>query len=342
MKLKSHYRNFAAGCLRQTTFLLATWVLATTIAVNLDAQEKGFEPQYSEPETVYFEFGLKITSKGSSTGITGTVPIPVDWPEQEITVVEERKTDNVRKLTYKESSNRIKQLVIKVNQMGAGEVAQGSVVLKVNKRNIILPASPEELKLAQRIPGKVRQFLKPSPYIESKHAKIKQLAKTVAIDKTETAWQQVESVYKWVRENVEYKFDKQIHTCLDALDSGHGDCEELSSIFIAICRAKGIPARAVWIPSHTYPEFYLVDGAGNGHWFPCQAAGTYQFGEMEEVKPILQKGDRFKLPGSKKYLRYVQPTLVAKDATAGLAIEFIARQVGESEFDSKSKQADKR
>jgi len=70
---------------------------------------------------------------------------------------------------------------------------------------------------------------------------------------------QVEAIYDWVRENVEYKFDTQIHSCLDALDSGKGDCEELSSLFIAICRARDIPARAVWIPGHTYPEFYLLD-----------------------------------------------------------------------------------
>jgi hypothetical protein len=66
---------------------------------------------------------------------------------------------------------------------------------------------------------------------------------------------------------------------------------------------------------------------GRGQWFPCQAAGDYQFGSMVEARPILQKGDRFRLPGHSKPQRYVQPTLVAKDSTGGLSIEWISRPV---------------
>ncbi len=72
-----------------------------------------------------------------------------------------------------------------------------------------------------------------------------------------------------------------------------------------MCRASGIPARTVWVPDHCYPEFYLVDGEGKGHWFPCQAAGTRAFGEMPEQRPILQKGDNFRVPEKKRPQRYV-------------------------------------
>ena len=75
-----------------------------------------------------------------------------------------------------------------------------------------------------------------------------------------------------------------------------GDCEEMTGIFIALCRASNIPARCVWIPNHCYPEFYLEDQEGQGHWIPCQVAGDRQFGQMHEYRPILQKGDRFKVP----------------------------------------------
>ena len=100
-----------------------------------------------------------------------------------------------------------------------------------------------------------------------------------------------------MRKAVRYQFDPKIRSSVDALRSGHGDCEELTSLFIAVCRAAGIPARAVWVPGHCYPEFYLVDGEGHGRWFPCQAAGERMFGQMVEWRPILQKGDRFRVPG---------------------------------------------
>jgi hypothetical protein len=79
----------------------------------------------------------------------------------------------------------------------------------------------------------------------------------------------------------------------------------MTSLFVALCRNARIPARMVWIPDHCYPEFYLEDGEGKGHWFPCQAAGTRQFGRMDEYRPVLQKGDRFKVPEKRQPQRYV-------------------------------------
>ena len=308
-------------------FALTVVVAAHPHALAIAQLDSDSAPRYSEPEKVYYEIGLKITSNGKATGVIGTVPIPINWPEQHVTIVKENKTENLRKFNYKDLTKETRQLILRANRLSAGETAQGSVVLLIEKRELIAPKNVEKLVLAKKIPGKVKTYLKPSPYIESKHKRIKKIAKTVAIDSELAAWEQVEAIYKWVRENIRYEFDTQIHSCLEALDSGHGDCEELSSLFIAICRAKGIPARAVWIPSHTYPEFYLHDESGKGHWFPCQAAGTYEFGAMTELKPVLQKGDRFKVPGSREMLRYVRPTLVAKDAPRGLSIEFINRHI---------------
>ena len=97
-------------------------------------------------------------------------------------------------------------------------------------------------------------------------------------------------------------------------EDGFGDCEELTSLFVAMCRVAGIPARSVWVPGHCYPEFYLEDEQGEGHWYPCQAAGTRIFGAMPEARPVLQKGDNFRIPGSRQPQRYVQETVTAKNA----------------------------
>ena len=72
-----------------------------------------------------------------------------------------------------------------------------------------------------------------------------------------------ELIYDHVRDNVEYR-NGRLKGALAALRDGHGDCEELSSLFIAVCRANKIPARTIWVPNHCYPEFYLVDQDGEG------------------------------------------------------------------------------
>jgi hypothetical protein len=314
------------------TFALG-WAAALAVPLSMVAQvdenPAARGPRYGKDQTVYFEFGLRIRSQALSTGLLGSVPIPNDWPEQTVTIVQENSSGNLRKISYKNLTREIRQMILKVNRLDAGEVASGSVIVRVDKRFIEPPSRPDELVFASRIPSPVRQYLRPSPWIESDDREIRKLAASLEIDEQASAWKQVEQIYNWVRDRIEYKFDTQIHSCLDALQSRTGDCEEMSSVFIALCRARGIPARAVWIPAHTYPEFFLVDADGNGYWIPCQIAGAYEFGAMSELRPILQKGDRFKLPGNPKPLRYVQPTLVAKDSPGGLEIEFIARQITE-------------
>ena len=62
---------------------------------------------------------------------------------------------------------------------------------------------------------------------------------------------------------------------------------------------------------------------------PLSGCGArHEFGEMNESRPILQKGDQFKLPGDRELKRYVQPVVMAKDASGAIQIEkWIAEQV---------------
>ncbi len=321
-------------------FRLAICFLMIVCVVECVAQKKSKNPpsilKFQNPKTETWQFGLEITASAPVRGITASVPIPIDWPEQKLKKLPVTKSKSVSRVSFKNPGKGVRQMVIRINRLAAGETARVIFNVKIEKQLIAAPEKTDKLRFATEIPSTVRKYLTPSPYIESRHAKIKKIAAEMKFDEGATPWQQVETIFKWVRENVEYKFDTQIHSCLDALKSGHGDCEELSSLFIAICRARGIPARAVWIPEHTYPEFYLVDQDGNGHWIPCQAAGTYEFGAMTEYRPILQKGDNFRIAGHKKALRYVQPTLVARDAEGPPSMKWIMNRV---KSDNKSSQA---
>lgn len=278
-----------------------------------------------EPQTFNWQMGLEITGgPGVATGVIATAPLPVEWPEQKVKEIKIDKSESVGRVTFKELDGAVKQMMVVIPRLQSGEVARVVVELEIEKRWIAPPENPDALRISESLGRGERKYLVPSPYIESRHPRILEIAESLAKEhQDESAWRQVEAIYEWVREHVEYRFDEQIKSCLDALDDGHGDCEELSSLFIAICRARGIPARAVWIPGHTYPEFYLEDQHGNGHWYPCQAAGAREFGAMSEDKPILQKGDSFKIHGHKERMRYVQPTLTAKDATASPMVKWI-------------------
>ena len=271
-----------------------------------------------------WEFGLQIDSPAAAGKVSATFPVPREWPEQEVELLEEFQSDNVSKFKRKKPTKWTEQFEFSIKPMVAGQSEKAYVRFRVKKKMIKAPKDTTVFVKAEKVPSKLKEFLRPSPMIESKDKRIRAIAVELEDDSL-NAWDQVEKNYKWVRENITYKFDPVNRTCLEALDSKHGDCGELSSLFIALCRAQGVPARAVWIPGHTYPEFYLEDESGDGHWFPCQAAGTYAFGSMEEIRPILQKGDRFKMPGEKEPVRYVRPS--ASASTAPVSLQWIRREV---------------
>jgi len=283
-----------------------------------------------EQTTSRWRFGVVVKAPGGPvSGIRATLPVPMDWPEQTVKKVSEEKTPNVDAVTYKTLDGGVKQMIVTIPRLAAGGEASALVTLEITKRRIEPPAETSVYQAPPKPGAELKKFLSPSPYIESKDPKIESLAARLTADKPQ-AWDKTAAIFDWVRENVKYEFADEIRPANVALSDGKGDCEELSSLVIALCRASKIPARAVWIPRHTYPEFYLVDDHGQGHWFPCQAAGAErQFGGMVEERPILQKGDNFTVPGERAPQRYVQQSLKAKDAAAPPDVKFIMERVSE-------------
>ena len=248
--------------------------------------------------------GMTATANsGPCKGLYGTLPVPTNWPEQKVRTVEENISTAIAKVDYRVLDNGVRQMLISVPSLPAGSTANAVMVFEVERTEILPPEVTEDLHLPKKLPRDVRKHLAASPYIEVRHAKIKKLAKEL-VDETLTPWQQIEKIYDHVRAVVEYK-NGPLKGAVAALEDGHGDCEELTSLFIALCRAQGFPARTVWVPSHCYPEFYLVDANDEGHWYPCQAAGDRDFGGMPDLRPILQKGDNFQVPEKKGRQRYV-------------------------------------
>lgn len=269
--------------------------------------------------------GVKIQAQGPCAGMFATVPVPTDWPEQTVKVVNEDISKHVRRVTYRTLEGGVRQMLIDIPQIAAGDTAQALVTFEVTRSSLRPPLDPGQFKLADsaRLPRDISRFLAPSPYIESQHPKITKLAKEILADKTDVdAWTKVETIYDWVRANVEYH-EGPLRGALKSLEDKSGDCEELTSLFVALCRANKIPARMVWVPDHCYPEFYLVDDKKQGHWIPCQAAGARSFGGIPEFRPVLQKGDNFKVPEKKEPQRYVAEFLKGKSVQGAPQVEWV-------------------
>lgn len=260
--------------------------------------------QYQSPQIQNWRIGLVLDTPVTCTNVLATFVIPIDWPEQKVTVTGQQISPLVNAWKSRDLPTGARQIVLTMPRVPAGTTAEVTFTLQVERSRILGPDLTDGFVIPKRPSRDLRMFMGNSPFIDATDRRIKAASRDLAAVEVQSDWERVESIYDFVRENVEY-VEGSLKNASDALKDGTGDCEEMTSLFVALCRNARIPARMVWIPDHCYPEFYLEDSEGNGHWFPCQAAGTRQFGRMDEYRPVLQKGDRFKVPEKKMPTRYL-------------------------------------
>ncbi|TWT91867.1 transglutaminase-like domain-containing protein [Neorhodopirellula pilleata] len=264
-------------------------------------------PSYSDTKTFEWKFGMSIRTPVAFTNGLATFPIPMDWPEQSVQIITRDVDSLVSHLQVRDLDGGARQVVLAIPRVTSNQSLDVNFTIRIDKRDIVAPADPSSLVIPQRVSREMRAYMGNSPMIDATHGNIRALSRELADTAPQLAWDRVRQIYDTVRKKVRY-VEGPIRNASDALKEGEGDCEDMTSLFVALCRNAGVPARMVWIPGHCYPEFYLeVDGDGDesGAWYPCQAAGSELFGEMQEDRPVLQKGDRFRVVETKKIERYV-------------------------------------
>ncbi len=312
--------------------LLAVIVQAPAFAQILAEDTPPAGPRYGDADTIRFRVGAEITAaNGACRGIVAAVTVPLECPEQEVKILDEDISAEVGEVTYRNlPGGEVRQMVISVPFLPDGATARAVLTTEVATRTILPPESTDGLSIPKRIPSKLRMYTNGSPYIEVKHQRIRSLSKEILkdLDEAATDWQKIETIYDYVLEHIDY-VEGPDKGALETLRDGQADCQGRSMVFIALCRANKIPARMVWVDGHAYPEFYLEHAEGQGHWFPCESAGTRAFGEMPLARTIMQKGDNFRVPERKERLRYATDYLVGLPTPGGgkPKVRYIREQV---------------
>ena len=125
---------------------------------------------------------------------------------------------------------------------------------------------PEETG-ARRIPiedESLAEFLRPSLLVQSDDEKIREVAASIAGDETNSL-AAAELINRWVFDNVEKKITFSLPSAVEVLDSREGDCNEHTTLFVALARAVGIPSKiAIGLVYHkgsfyyhAWPEVYV-------------------------------------------------------------------------------------
>ncbi|HMC12353.1 MAG TPA: transglutaminase family protein [Pirellulaceae bacterium] len=304
-----------------------------------------------ESKTHKWEFGTSIRAGGGPcVGLMGTFPVPIDWPEQQVKVVNEQISPNVQRHSYR-TADGLKQMLFEVPQLPTGSTAECFITFEITKRAQTPPRDTTTLVIPKDPPREVKKFLNPSPLIETTNAKVRSLARELPVGK-EAAWDQVQAILDGVREKVKFEQDPKnvFKGAIGALRDGKADREDLTATFVAVCRAAKIPARMVWAMDYCYAEFYLeerpdADAAADadekgvkekksakegktpkGAWYPCIVHEQKELGACADFRPIMEKGDNFKVPEEKTVQRFVKEFLTGKGGTGGKpSVEFRRR-----------------
>ena len=267
-------------------------------------------PRLGKAVSTKYRAGMifEARANGACKDLLGTAPVPTDFPEQKVRTLEEN-FPRIARVDYRDlKEGGARQMVFRMRELKPGQRVEATVLFEVTRRPILPPSQPEIYRFPKTVSRDLRRYLKAGDYIESTSKTVRKLASDIIeqveeANKNATDWEKIDALFEYVRTEISYKetqIEKPMRGALAALRTRDGDCEDMSALFIAMCRSLDVPARLVRVPGHCWAEFYLVDDEKNGYWFPAQVAGTEELGSMQDVRVILQKGDAFRLPESPK------------------------------------------
>jgi hypothetical protein len=126
--------------------------------------------------------------------------------------------------------------------------------------------------------------------IDPSNSQIKQIALDLRNQlNSENIFQLAKELFIWLKTNTEYQFhihDQQIQTCDETYHKKTGDCDDLSFLYISLCRAVSIPSRFIRgflitnqdnnisLTPHVWVEIFVGNNFGNTGWIPVECAGT--------------------------------------------------------------------
>jgi transglutaminase-like putative cysteine protease len=117
----------------------------------------------------------------------------------------------------------------------------------------------------------IQGYIESEKYIETNHPDIQKLAATL---KASTALETARNAFQWTANNIQYAgYVARDRGALYALKHKKGDCTEFMYLFIALCRANGIPARP--IGGYICRNNCILRPSGYHNWAEFFDAGTW-------------------------------------------------------------------
>ncbi|MEF8879386.1 MAG: transglutaminase-like domain-containing protein [Candidatus Thermoplasmatota archaeon] len=126
-------------------------------------------------------------------------------------------------------------------------------------------------------------------YINPDLPEIKNISNSIKNEsKTDNSFQLAKQLFIWLKTNTKYQPHNtsfSVQTSYETLKKKTGDCDDLSFLYISLCRSIGIPARFISgfsveqidnntsATGHAWVEIYVGNQLGYNGWIPVECAG---------------------------------------------------------------------
>ncbi len=205
-----------------------------------------------------------------------TVPLIGNETARQYTTIQEISSSIGYPTILNDSSNNTYAFWdnIRINAQDSITVEVDYQVLSLSSNYIIDPNQPNSYNKNSEL---YRAYTQPEPLIESDNPNITAKAQSITNGCT-NVYEKVTGIYDFVIKHLRYANQDEERGASWALENGKGDCSEYSYLFVALCRAVGIPARieAGFVfhyvgesteDGHMWAEYFLE----NYGWVPVDA-----------------------------------------------------------------------
>ena len=228
------------------------------------------------------------------------LPIPTSWPETTIMDVRYIKSGCVE-LTNIEGQGKLLRSFYDSNLPKKGETKSIKLVYIAIVKEIRAEKALLEKKEypAYKIDDEYNYYTRNELMVECNDASIIKVADEIK-QKTNNPYKFARLAYEYVVDNIVYTSPSPAWTAQECIKTKKGACGQQAALFVAICRAGGIPARPVagsWCKGdnqwHCWAEF-LLPGVG---WIPADPSvggrgskeREYYFGNLDNNHLALMK-----------------------------------------------------
>jgi len=228
-----------------------------------DRLQSGPAPSVGNRVTLEMYYAFSAAQRVPSIRIVVVLPRSVEGKQR---ILEIKYSIGPTRIFY-ENENRYAEFIL----TRPGELTTLRIDIEAELYRYDLGTARSGKKTSHDGEADIDDFLKDEKYLEKDDGIIERISESLD---GETDVDKVRAIYDYVIENMEYEIMGNDNLgAVYAAENKKGDCTEYSDLFVALCRAKGIPARVITgytvrfdevSPKHHWAEVYL-EGYG---WVP--------------------------------------------------------------------------